>query len=339
MPRSGACLAGYGMLQPRVTPVAARGPRCLALSARLFRDRAASIRMRSPYRTSIKTCSARDPSPARASTIRRSSKRRSPAASARTAAQSRFVRGHLRQMRAGLRRRGRRGVSVALRRGRRASTSLDARRLAIASLDLRRALRGAFGAPVGRWKMLDNLRRSLLAPASFRRLRAGLGGTPPACLERLSSRHHRAARAHPVDPSPRAAAAGQRERRLLRRAVRGPQASLCAHLAATDFLRRSGVADDRRDRAYALPYEHLAAQFAAMDARGTVEAPRFAHCARFLSPHGRRPRVVSRRDRAAPCGRASTSLDSRAIFADVVLRADRRTLRERARARAAAPSP
>ena len=68
---------------------------------------------------------------------------------------------------------------VALRRRRGAPASMGARRLAVASLDSR-PWAAANGAPgraaipmIGRWKMLDNLRRTLLAPAAFLALVAG----------------------------------------------------------------------------------------------------------------------------------------------------------------------
>ena len=65
--------------------------------------------------------------------------------------------------RAGFRCRSGGGISLALRRGGGAPASLGARRLAVAALDIRRR---AQAVPLlGRWKMLDNLRRSLSAPA------------------------------------------------------------------------------------------------------------------------------------------------------------------------------
>ena len=104
------------------------------------------------------------------------SRPRSPAACRRTrAAQPRSVRRDLRARRPRLRHRGGRGIPVALRRGARAPAPLGARRLAApavaASWILGRAARRC--RPLGRWKMLDNLRRSLSAPASFAALVAG----------------------------------------------------------------------------------------------------------------------------------------------------------------------
>ena len=99
------------------------------------------------------------------------------------ASQSRSARGNLRARRTGLRHRGRRGISVALRRRRGAPASMGARRLATAALDFRprRAdSHAATRAPsarfrlIGRWKMIDNLRRTLSAPAALPRLAGGM---------------------------------------------------------------------------------------------------------------------------------------------------------------------
>ena len=96
------------------------------------------------------------------------------------APQPRPVRRHVRARRPGLRRGGRRGISRALRRRRRSPSPLGARRLAVAAVDFR-ARAGAAGTAasssavpaIGRWKMLDNLRRTLSAPAAVLALLVG----------------------------------------------------------------------------------------------------------------------------------------------------------------------
>ena len=102
------------------------------------------------------------------------------------AAVARSVRRHLRARRPRLRRRSGRGISGALRRRLDAPAPLGARRLAAAAVDLRpRATRappthgrGDSRMPlIGLWKMLDNLRRSLSAPAS----RGRAGGRLDCC--------------------------------------------------------------------------------------------------------------------------------------------------------------
>ena len=118
------------------------------------------------------------------------------------AAQPRSVRGHLRPRRPRLRRRGRRGIPRALRRRRLAPASLGARRLAAPAVDLgtrtdrrlRIGKRGAIPA-IGRWKMLDNLRRTLSAPAAVLALLAGWALPFAAALvwTALRSRDDRAA--------------------------------------------------------------------------------------------------------------------------------------------------
>ena len=97
---------------------------------------------------------------------------------------------------------------AALRRGRRAPASLGARRLAAAALDLRSRRRGATSSGrgsrqlplIGRWKMLDNLRRSLSAPRCVRRSSAA-GSCPlrgAASGRRFMLVDHRAAGLLPV---------------------------------------------------------------------------------------------------------------------------------------------
>ena len=85
-------------------------------------------------------------------------------------AEPRSVRRHIRARRAGHRYRAVRRISLALRSRRGPPAPLGARRLATAALDFRaRRTReqtaATFQIPaIGRWKMLDNLRRTLSAP-------------------------------------------------------------------------------------------------------------------------------------------------------------------------------
>ena len=110
-------------------------------------------------------------------------------------AQPRSVRRRLRPRRPRLRRRGRRGIPRPLRRRRAAPPPLGARRLAVAALDprlgarlgSRRRSRGAMPA-IGRWKMLDNLRRTCpRRPACWRCWRAGRCRSTPRWCGRSSS--------------------------------------------------------------------------------------------------------------------------------------------------------
>ncbi len=106
----------------------------------------------------------------------------------RHAAQPRPVRGHLCPRRTRVRYRGRRGVSGALRRRCRPPASLGARRLAAAAVAAgparcRRGRPASGSVPlIGLWKMLDNLRRTLSAPAALLALVAGWTLPLPAAL-------------------------------------------------------------------------------------------------------------------------------------------------------------
>ena len=104
------------------------------------------------------------------------------------AAQPRPVRGRVRPRRPRLRRRGRRGVSRPLRRRRACVTT--AGRAATGSCCRGSSDAGPSGRPrsaragvpaIGRWKMLDNLRRTLSAPAAVLALLAGWALPFDAC--------------------------------------------------------------------------------------------------------------------------------------------------------------
>ena len=188
-----------------------------------------------------------------------------------TLLEPRSVRGHLRPRRPGVRYRARRGVSVTLRRRRRAPPPLGPRRLAIAAVDIRtwRRIPPAIGALVrpgsdtnaarmeasripliGRWKMLDNLRRSLSAPASVAALLAGWA-LPLARRGHLD-------RFRPDDDRPAAAASGRgRDRAATRRTSRAQPVArprrrggsgLVSDRAGRRVPRAPGVADGGRDR-------------------------------------------------------------------------------------------
>ena len=146
-------------------------------------------------------------------------------------AQPRPVRGHLRPRRPRLGRRGRRGVSRPLRRRRPAPPPLGARRLAAccpgsSGADLG-ADRGSGGVPaIGRWKMLDNLRRTLSAPSCVLALIAGWalplrrrGASGPASSSRRSL-------LPPLIPVVGAIRAAPR-RRDARAAICAPSARIC----------------------------------------------------------------------------------------------------------------
>ena len=183
--------------------VAAHRQRRLAVSARLFRpQRTRSVCVRR-IATSIRTCSRKAPIAARESTTSMSSRRRLQGQIPENTVLSHdLLEGIF--ARAGL-------ASdievveefpVALRRGGRAPASLGARRLAVAALDIRtrrqdRATdRRKTPLPLmGRWKMLDNLRRSLSAPSALLALLIALAAAAAGRrdLDGLHPADHRAA--------------------------------------------------------------------------------------------------------------------------------------------------
>ena len=106
------------------------------------------------------------------------------------AAVARSLRGPLRADGARHRRRGRRRLSVERPRAREAPAPLGARRLAdpVVALSVRAVARRACSATAcrssSRWKILDNLRRSLMAPATVAAARCSAG---PSCRALRSS--------------------------------------------------------------------------------------------------------------------------------------------------------
>ena len=120
-------------------------------------------------------------------------------------AQPRSVRRRVRARRPRLGCRSRRGISCALRCRRYSPPSLGARRLAAAAVDFR-ARAGPAGnvsaaerlPAIGRWKMLDNLRRTLSAPVAVLALLVGWTAPAPgrSDLDGIRRSDDRAADAH-----------------------------------------------------------------------------------------------------------------------------------------------
>ncbi len=189
------------------------------------------------------------------------------------AAQPRPVRGHLRPRRPGLRHRGRRGVSRrATTSRRRASTAGRAAtgsccRGSSGAATRRGAARGAMPL-IGRWKMLDNLRRSLSAPASVARAGRGLDAAaaqPRSSGPASSWRRSRCRRCCRCSPRSCRAAPGITAAQPPARARRGPRGSRCSQTALLiAFLAHQAWLMARCDRAHAVP--------AARDAAGTCSS-------------------------------------------------------------------
>ncbi len=138
-------------------------------------------------------------------------------------AQPRSVRGHLCPRRSRVRYRGGRGVSRPLRPRCEATPPLGTRRLAVAAVavgsrteDRHRSARVAVPA-IGRWKILDNLRRTVSAPARYAVI---AGGTGVAARRRIG-----VDRLHTVDDPVADAHSGRRRRLAAPRRDNGPQSS------------------------------------------------------------------------------------------------------------------
>ena len=205
----------------RRAPAAGRGERGQrqphARFADLLRPRRHRSRTRPPSPTSTRTSSTRAATSARASTTSTRSRRRSTAASRRTRCSATTC------SRASFARAGlctditsstttRRTICV---RG--AAAPLGPRRLADRALALAHGARRARPAvpntlpAIARWKILDNLRRSLLPPALLALLRRGLDVLPgsPRALDHAGAAGARLPRLHagrPVGDEPRRAA-------------------------------------------------------------------------------------------------------------------------------------
>ena len=232
------------------------------------------------------------------------------------AAQSRPVRRHLRARRSGLRHRGRRGISGALRRRRCAAASMGARRLATAALDSRprssrilRARRGRSAERVpevspisipmiGRWKMIDNLRRTAVGAGHLSCIDRGMDACrspPPRCgrLSFVATIAMPAMLPFLTGLVPRRRGISKRSHCARRR--RGLRHGAVADRAAHHPARASGMADDRRDRAHALPPVRESSADARVGDRRAGQGDDASRLARVLSADGRRRRARARR--------------------------------------------
>ena len=244
------------MLQPRVTPDAAGGRRGLALPAHLLRPVRASIPTPPRSRTSTRICSARARYTGKGIYDVDAFEAALAGPRAREhAAQPRSVRGHLRARRARHRRRALRGLPVALRRRRRGASI--AGRAATGSCCRGSSARGP-RAPIpviGRWKMLDNLRRTLSAPAAGpARCVAGwpLPVGSPAVWTDVHRSRHRARRRCCRSCTGSCRAARHLEAQPRARGGRRPRDRRPAQVGAhADAARAPGLPDGRRDRPHA----------------------------------------------------------------------------------------
>ena len=257
--RRGRVVEGYGVLQPRVTPTLPAEREALVLPADLLRLGRASTRTPPRCPTSTRTCSAR----ARYTGKGIYDVDAFEAALAGRVPENALLSHDLFEgifARAGL------VTDVELfdefpsdyLGGRGAPAPLGARRLAAAAVDPRRARahgrRVERDPAIGRWKMLDNLRRTLSAPLALRDPRRWPGSCPPVAgraVDRASS--SRSSSCPPALPVlagllPRRRGISKRSHlRAVGRdvAARRPRRSaLGAHVP-----RPPGVADGRRDRA------------------------------------------------------------------------------------------
>ncbi len=164
---------------------------------------------------------------------------------------------------------------------------------------------------IGRWKMLDNLRRTLSAPATFLALLAGwlLPSAAAEGLDRVRGCDDR-------DPGPaaryrrdRAAKARHLTATALARGRRGFRTRAVTDSTPGHVPRSSGVADDRRHRANALPSAGQPSATAGVGRRRSGEVQRPAGCSRVLLSHGRRRR-------ARRCGRRHHRVISAWVMAD-----------------------
>jgi cyclic beta-1,2-glucan synthetase len=172
-------VSGYGILQPRLVPRRCPSAATARCSTRSLPANAASTPTAPPAPRSTRTCSAKAASAARAcSTCRPLHSVLAGAAARRPRAQPRPARRVAGALRRGQRHHAGRGRPVPRRRGSLARAPLDPRRLAVAAGPAAPA-RWPMRA-VNRWKMIDNLRRSLVAPASLALLVLALAGVLPS---------------------------------------------------------------------------------------------------------------------------------------------------------------
>jgi len=96
--------------------------------------------------------------------------------------------------------------------------------------------------PVERWKMFDNLRRTLSMPASyFRSCSAGRGRTPRRCCGRYSFRHHRDSNADSIGGGNYGRAPKARRSAVTREPSRGFPFSFYQTFVLAHHARASGV--------------------------------------------------------------------------------------------------
>ena len=171
---------------------------------------------------------------------------------------------------------------------------------------------------IGRWKMIDNLRRSLSAPACFLAL---LGGwTLPFASAGLWSAFILTTIAIPAllpfltGIVPRRLGLSQR---IHLRAVGADLALALSQIALlVTFLRASGLGDVRRDPADAVPPVRVASESARMGYRRSSEGQSAARSGRILPADGRRRRPRRRRRRFSLPGSSRSSWPVAAPFVD-----------------------
>ena len=228
-PRPAASSTGHAHPPAARDAHARRRPASARSSSSSSRARAASIPTPSPSPTSTRTSSARASTPARGSTTWTRSSARSTTASRRTrSCRTISSRGSSPAPGSSPTSSSSRVSPATTRWPRRASTAGCAatgsccRGSSAAARGPARTLDGLRSPLIGRWKMLDNLRRSLSAPASFATLLAGWC-LPRRRRRRLDALRPRGALAsRPCSPSSRAccrSGAGVAKRSFLRGVV------------------------------------------------------------------------------------------------------------------------
>ena len=178
-------------------------------------------------------------------------------------------------------------------------------------------------APLGRWKMFDNLRRSLLVPAVLLGFALCWAVSAPLAWSLFFLGSHRSARRCCRSWSTCVPRAGE------------VAADGVADLIAADLLGGSGLDHGGCHPAHSVPTGHLAAQSPGMDHRGAIEDPSLVHRAGLLPAHVRR-RPAGLGSDSVPAARGrGRSLDCRAASAGMAVRAHRGASRQPARAHGA----
>ena len=285
--RSGARagVAGYGILQPRVTPSLPAEREAARLPAAVLRRRRASTRMRRPSPTSTRTCSAKARYTGKG--IYDVDAFEAALAGPRAgehAAQPRPVRGHLRPRRPGHRHRGGRGVPVA-------TTSSPPPASTAGPAATGSCCPGSSAAPatrsggrdrtalpaIARWKMVDNLRRTPVRAADARDACRGLDrpdGVRPSLWTAFVLATLVIPRGMPVARWAAAAPAGHLQAQPSPRGRRQTSPGAVQVGLGITLLAAPGMADGRRDRADAGRVLRHAAQPARVDDRGAGQGRR-----------------------------------------------------------------